>query len=160
MSLDLFRFQLDETDDSGALQGLKGRGVAGEELANVHRVQPFGFHSNAPKQSHGIALALHGQRDLVVALGLESPEHRPKNRELGSTAIYDAHGNIVSLVQANMRIVHATAIRLEAGGATLVLSAGGVELQGGALKHNGKNIGEDHVHRDVQPGAGTSGIPV
>lgn len=114
MSIHIFRLEGEETDDSGDLQTLKALGYAGEELTGVHRVMPFGLHSHAPKGSHSLAIAARGQRTLVAALGLEDPQHRPKNRELGSTAIYDANGSIVSLVQANIRIVHAKEIHLVA----------------------------------------------
>jgi phage gp45-like len=116
MSVDLFRAELsDAIDDSGDLQLLKKMlGYDGEELTQVHRVQTFGFHSMPPVGSHGIGLALRGMRDLVVALGMEHPEKRPKNRDPGSTAIYDQWGNIVSLVEKEIRIVNATKITLKA----------------------------------------------
>lgn len=114
-SIDLFRAELGDTDDSGDLQLAKRLlGYANEEFSGVHRIQPFGFHSHAPKGSHGIGLALRGMRDLVVGLGFEHPQYRPKNRDLGSAAIYDMHGNIVSLVEMECRIVHATKIHLVA----------------------------------------------
>lgn len=113
--LDLFRAELGDTDDAGDLQLAKTLlGYAGEEFTRVHRVQPFGFHGHAPRGSHGVGLALRGMRDLVVALGCEHPQHRPKNRAVGTTAIYDMWGNIVSLVEAEIRVVHATKIHLVA----------------------------------------------
>ncbi|WP_164919712.1 phage baseplate assembly protein domain-containing protein [Hansschlegelia zhihuaiae] len=109
MSGRLFRVALDETDDSGDQQTATLLGPAGETLKQVHRVQPFGFHSSPPKGSHGVGLQFGGGPDggrlLAAALGLESPAHRPKDRPVGSTIIYDMHGNAVSLVQAELRIV-------------------------------------------------------
>jgi len=115
MALDLFRAELGDTDDAGELQLAKTLlGYAGEEFTRVHRVSPFGFTSHAPAGSHGIGLALRGMRDLVVALGLEHPQYRPRNRAVGTTAIYDQWGNIVSLVEAEIRIVHTAKIHLKA----------------------------------------------
>ncbi|WP_368646851.1 hypothetical protein [Castellaniella ginsengisoli] len=37
---------------------------------------------------------------------------------------------------------------------------GGLALSGGQLTHDGKNVGSDHAHNDVQPGDGVSGGPV
>jgi hypothetical protein len=37
---------------------------------------------------------------------------------------------------------------------------GGFAIDGGQLTHNGKNVGSNHTHSDVQPGGGTSGGPV
>lgn len=38
--------------------------------------------------------------------------------------------------------------------------SGGFEVEGGELKHNGKNVGSDHQHDKVQPGSGISGDPI
>jgi hypothetical protein len=53
------------------------------------------------------------------------------------------------------------------GGLTKFNFKGGTELNtpflrisGNEVSHDGINIGKDHVHRDVEPGAGTSGIPL
>lgn len=37
---------------------------------------------------------------------------------------------------------------------------GNFEISGSSLTHNGKNIGSDHAHGNVEPGSGTSGGPV
>ncbi|SEQ48278.1 Bacteriophage Mu Gp45 protein [Faunimonas pinastri] len=122
---DLFRFQVSETQDDGAMQTLKGLGYASEELTGVHRVMPFGLASFAPAGSHALAVAMRGQRSLVAALGLEHPDYRLRNRETGSTAIYDMHGNVVSLVQQSLRIVHAEQIALVCGSASIVITKDG-----------------------------------
>jgi phage gp45-like len=115
MTLALFRAKVGEIDDSGDLQiGKTMQGYAGEEFTRVHLVRQYGFHSVVPPRSHGIGLALRGMRDLAVMLGGEYPDYRPKNRDVGSTALYDMHGNIVSLVESEIRIVHATKIHLVA----------------------------------------------
>jgi phage gp45-like len=115
MSLALFRGQVGDIDDSGELQlGKTMQGYAGEEFTGVHLVRQFGFHSVAPSGAHGIGLALRGMRDLAVMLGGEHPQYRPRNEEVGSAKLYDMHGNLVSIVQQNIRIVHATKIHLVA----------------------------------------------
>jgi phage baseplate assembly protein V len=48
---------------------------------------------------------------------------------------------------------------LSAGGSTIEISGGGVAITSAALAHNGKNVGDDHVHLDVAPGISTSGVP-
>lgn len=40
------------------------------------------------------------------------------------------------------------------------ITAGNITLESGTLTHNGKNVGHDHVHSGVIPGAGVSGGPV
>lgn len=36
----------------------------------------------------------------------------------------------------------------------------GLEVTGAPFTHNGKNVGDDHHHSDVEPGSGTTGDPV
>lgn len=50
-------------------------------------------------------------------------------------------------------------ITLSAGGITWELSGGGEATQGGAVTHDGHDIGVDHVHTDVMSGPGLSGPP-
>lgn len=142
MSARLFRTELVETDDTGDLQTTKLLGLSGEELSGVHRVSHFGVHSVAPPGSHGVGLALHGERSLVAALGLEHPQYRPRSREVGSTAIYDMHGNIISLVQGNLRIVHGTEVRIVA---PKIVLEGEVHLggDGGELVHRKGDVDSD-----------------
>lgn len=45
------------------------------------------------------------------------------------------------------------------GGGTAKLK-GNVEIEGGTLTHNGKNIGSDHAHSGVQSGGSNTGAPV
>lgn len=122
---DLFRTELRETADDGDQQTVSLFGVGGEELSRVHRVQHFGLSSHAPAGSHGLGLALHGRRDLVVALGLENAQHRPRGVEAGGTVLYDANGSAVSLIKQNLRVVHAEKIEVVCGGARIVLTQDG-----------------------------------
>lgn len=46
-----------------------------------------------------------------------------------------------------------------APGVTVSITAAGLEINGGMVKHNGTNIGDDHVHTGVIPGAGLTGAP-
>jgi phage baseplate assembly protein gpV len=58
------------------------------------------------------------------------------------------------------------ALRITVGGTSVVISGGGVSidgdaiaLAGAALTHNGKNVGDDHVHEGVVPGPAETGPP-
>lgn len=46
------------------------------------------------------------------------------------------------------------------GGVTFVITAGGVDIQGGKVTHNGKNIGSDHAHGGIQRGSANSDGPI
>lgn len=48
---------------------------------------------------------------------------------------------------------------LEAGGASIELSAGEIKTLSEKLLHNGHSVGDDHKHTDVIPGGGLSGPP-
>jgi phage gp45-like len=85
----------------------------------------FGETSHAPPGAHGLLLSVAGRRDQAVLLGLEHETHRPRNLAVGDRAIYDAHGNIISLVQQNIRIVSPGHVHVTANG-------GNVEITGSA----------------------------
>lgn len=51
-------------------------------------------------------------------------------------------------------------IALGVGGVTFVITAGGLDIQGGQLTHNGKNIGSDHAHSGIQRGSANSDGPI
>lgn len=131
------RGKLSEIDDAGDQQLVTLFGPRGETLKKVPVAGRFGFHSMPPPGSHGLITQLGGGgagRRLNAILGLEHAASRPKGREAGSTAIYDANGNMVSLVQAEVRIVGAAKVTIVAP--TIVLE-GNVHLggEGGQLVH-------------------------
>lgn len=45
------------------------------------------------------------------------------------------------------------------GSVTIKLVAGGIEITGGTIKHDGKNIGSNHTHDGVEPGTAQTGAP-
>lgn len=110
-----------EIDDSGTQQRVRATGLAGEEFDNVVRAQSFGVSSSPPRGSEGVLLEQGGRSDRAHILGLEHPDHRPRNVELGGTVLYDANGQAVSLVKNNLRIV---------GGGTVTISAPKIVLDG------------------------------
>lgn len=50
-------------------------------------------------------------------------------------------------------------IRLKVGDTTVSITAAGVDQTGGYQKHDGKNVGKDHVHSGVLPGGANTGAP-
>ena len=143
MGARLFRARHVETDDSGDLQTINMRGLPREFLEKVHRIQPFGFHSNIPVGSHGFGLQFggaDGSRLLNAFLGGEHPDFRPRKRDVGSTALYDANGNLISLVQKELRVTGKTATVIEAKDQTTVRLADGTEviLKGGKVYLGGE----------------------
>lgn len=50
-------------------------------------------------------------------------------------------------------------VKLSTQGTLTIAAAGGVEIQGPSLMHDGVNIGNTHVHGGVTPGGATTGVP-
>ena len=58
-------------------------------------------------------------------------------------------------------------ISLKSGGSEVKVSDGKIELSsdlvkaiGSALRHNSRNVGDDHKHGGVEPGGGTTDAPL
>ena len=90
-----FRGEIGSVDDTGDLQTVVAAGLAGEELSDVHRVQPHGFASNPPAGAHGVVLPLGGERILAAAFGGEHQDYRQKNLPVGTAVLYDQSGNCI-----------------------------------------------------------------
>lgn len=75
-------------------------GLAGEELRGVRHIMQHGLYSRPPAGSLGTGIVPGGRRDLLMALGVDTPKLRPKGIPNGGTALYDQHGNIIKLIGA------------------------------------------------------------
>ena len=172
----LRRASIVSSDDSGVQQLLALSGLASDLPKKIVHVQPFGFASNPPVGGEGLIVCPGGRSDRAMFLGGEHPDHRPKATPSGGTIIYDANGNMISIVQQNIRIVHATQISIEAPqvivkGALTVTETFNVQNIGGvaapATITGSANFTGDvtaggisvinHVHGDVQPGSANTG---
>lgn len=110
----LTRMEFDGTvAHRGGQQFVNGRGFAGDRFERAHRIEPHGFASWPVQGGIGVVLGARGRRDAAYILGGEHPALRPQIAE-GGTAIYDHAGNIVSVVMAELRIVHSTKVTIVA----------------------------------------------
>lgn len=87
-------------DDTGAIQELQIKALAGEAMDRVPRVQEFGFASNPPKDSEAIVVALGGNRENLVVIATDKRQVRFKNLSSGETAIYTDDGTYIVLKKA------------------------------------------------------------
>lgn len=55
----------------------------------VPRVQGYGFTSHPPTGSQGVTVTLGGNPDNTMLIGMEHPQHRPKNLAEGEFKVYD-----------------------------------------------------------------------
>lgn len=131
-------------------QFVNGKGYAGDGFEEAHRIEPHGFASHPVKGGIGMLMQSRSNRDSAYVLGGENPSLRPKGDLLtaGGTAIYDHLGNIVSIVGAKMRIVHATEIHMSA---PKIVLEGDVYLGGeaGAVKASKQGTIDSAGHTDV-----------
>ena len=93
------------------LATLSGR--VGELFSQVPISHAYGFHAEPLAGASALLLALGGRSDCVHAIGIDDPRGRPSLGP-GAVAVYDASGQIVSLVQKKIRVVSPTSITLNA----------------------------------------------
>ncbi|NTF32298.1 phage baseplate assembly protein domain-containing protein [Rhizobium skierniewicense] len=159
---DFMRFDFDgRLEEKGGQQFVSGRGMFGDGYTRIHRPEPHGFASTPPKGSKGLVLPSRSNPDFAVVLGLEHPGHRPSNVPGGGSALYDASGNIIKMVMGDGISIDVTgsAFQVRKGGVSMTISADGVDIQGGTVKHNGKDIGATHRHTGVTSGSSQTGVP-
>jgi phage gp45-like len=146
------RFEFDGTvDHRDGQQFVNGRRFFNDGFTRIHRIETSGFASVPIAGAKGLLLSPNGDPGQAYVLGLEHPAHRPDIPQ-GATAIYDHSGNIVKLV--------GTGITISSGGVTMVISPAGVEITGGTITHNGKDIGATHRHGGVVEGNDDTDVPV
>lgn len=110
----LRRVSLVDLDDSGPQQHMRLKGVAGEELKKIVRVQPYGFTSNPPAGAEGLLVSLGGRSDRAMVIGVEHPGKRPTGLGDGAAAIYGPDGSILKMVTQS--------VTLDAGGKDVVIT--------------------------------------
>jgi phage gp45-like len=110
----LLRVTVADIDDSGPQQFVHATGLAGQDIGRMVRSHPFGLSTVPPAGAEGHALVVGGGADRMFALGLEHPQYRPVNTPVGGTVLYGANGEIVSLIQQNIRIVCPGTITIQA----------------------------------------------
>lgn len=156
------RFEFDGTvEEKGGQQFVNGRGAYAQGFTRVHRPEPHGFASMPIKGAKGLLFQPNAQSDEAFLLGGEHADHRPKDLPSGGSALYDAQGNIMKVLMGDGIVIDVAgeACVIRKGGVSLTISASGFDFQGGAVTHNGKNIGHDHVHGGVLPGGANTAGP-
>lgn len=70
-----------------------------------------------------------------------------------------AAGAVEVYVGQSRLSIAADSIVLAVGGVSVTVSAAGLSVSGGAIDHNGTNIGDDHVHSGIVSGGSNTGGP-
>ena len=119
---------LGDLDDSGVQQLASATGFLGQAIGQAVRRQTFGLSSVPPAGAEGILLASGGRSDRGHLLGFEHPDFKPRSTPLGGTVLYDAYGTAVSLVQKNLRVVHASDVQVNVQGTLVRVRKGRVDI--------------------------------
>lgn len=93
------RIELDgRVVERGGQQFVSGRGTMADGWTEIHRIEPHGFASHPIKGGKALLLPMPRNPDMAFVLGGENPANRPSGLPAGSTALYDASGNIIKLM--------------------------------------------------------------
>lgn len=158
----MMRFEYDGREEvRNGQQFVSGRAAYGDGWTRIHRIEPHGYASSPVKGAKGLILPSSQDQELAFVMGLESPGHRPADLPAGGTAIYDAAGNVTKYVMGDGVTVDVAgnAYVIRKGGVSLTISATGVAIEGGAITHNGKDIGATHTHGGVMTGSSSTSAP-
>ncbi|MFQ1711903.1 phage baseplate assembly protein V [Aeromonas veronii] len=109
-----------------------------------------------------------GQAVIVCSLYSESNPAPSSGGNVEKTVFHDgtaiSYDSVSHTLNATIGGTTITAdrglIALGVGGVTFVITAGGINMQGGQVTHNGKNIGSDHAHGGIQRGTQNSDGPI
>lgn len=155
------RVVLKNINDDGETQTASVEVAPGVWRDKVEIMQSYGLATSAPEDGAlALAVAVGGNEDDIVILPVGNPSARMGGLKPGETALYNQHGDgILVGADGTISIQAGTSIVLKVGSVTVTISAGGIEIEGGTVTHDGKNIGSTHVHIGVSPGNSTTGVP-
>jgi hypothetical protein len=104
-----------------------------------------------------------GEAVAVISPGGEMGEHSRimpwGGTDESAAASENASDGEVTAVGNARFSVRDGAITFSVGGVTVTLTAAGLSQTGGAITHDGVAIDKTHVHKDVRPGDGLTGVP-
>lgn len=155
------RVTLKNVRDDGETQRASVEVADGIWRDDVEIHQPYGQAGVVPADGAlAIALAVGGDEGDMIVLPVGNPSKRMGGLPAGAAGAYNEHGDHVLLMpDGTISIQAGGSVAVSVGGVTFTISAGGVDITGGEVTHDGKNIGSTHVHTGVTPGAGISGTP-
>lgn len=169
-------------EGAGSHMTVRGTGTLDEEVPVMN--MGYGFNLAQDSEAEVLMIAAGSDVDAKLAIptlprdkqhpwpegtgGVQHPSDPSRRIEFNGDEIYLKDGTFV--------LGHSRAITITVSGdnvsmsfngdlgitsaGKLTLSADDVEINSATLKHNGKNVGDDHRHSGVDTGGGTSGEPV
>lgn len=154
----------------GTLKNIKDDGqtqTASVEVAedvwrdDVEIHQIYGLSTHAPEDGAlAIVIAIGGDEGDLVVLPIANPSKRLGNLSEGDVASYNRHGDkFVIGDDGTIEAKAGASFSVKVGGVTFAVSPEGVDITGGHVKHNGKNIGDTHIHGGVVEGGDDTDAP-
>lgn len=135
----------------GKLQQLQIRMLAGEVKDAVEHLEPYGFTSNPHPGAEGVAMFPGGDRSHGVVVVIADRRFRLQGLKAGEVALFTDEGDKIHF-ERGRKITMETA--------TLTINAStAVDINSPSFKHNGKNVGDTHIHGGVQSGGGSTSTP-
>ncbi|KEC73900.1 Mu-like prophage protein gp45-like protein [Rhizobium leguminosarum bv. phaseoli CCGM1] len=156
------RATLKNIKDDGQTQTASVEVAEGVWRDDIEILQPYGFASHVPEDGAlAVVLAIGSDEGDLVLLPVANPSKRLGKLGEGDVGLYGQHGDRMTISDGGtIELQAGESVSVKIGGVTFVVSAEGVDITGGHVKHNGKDIGDTHRHKDVVPGGGNSGVPV
>ncbi len=156
------RSTLKNIKDDGQTQTASVEVADGIWRDDIEIHQPYGLISHAPEDGAlAIVVAVGGDQGDLTALPIGNPSKRMGNTAKGTTGLANEHGDkVLILPDGTIEIAGGTALNVKIGGVTFRVSAEGVDITGGTVKHNGKDIGDTHKHGGVVHGSDNTDPPV
>lgn len=176
-------------DDSTKTQLLQLSVLKDEILANVERIQEFGFSSNPLPGAQAVLLCVGGHRGHPIVIATDDKRYRKNTLAGGETSIYNSAGDYIWIkadgtieIKASTRVtitspeVHMTGNLIVDGTSTLtglVTAPAGVRAVGGLsssgapvatqITDGAGDLGEMRTiynsHHHPQSGGGTTNVP-
>lgn len=148
------RATLKNIKDDGQTQTASIEVADGVWRDDVEILQPYGFASHVPEDGAlAVVLAVGSDEGDLVVLPIANPSKRLGKLNEGDVGLYGQYGDRVTISDdGTIELQAGDSVSVKIGGVTFVVSADGVDITGGHVKHNGKNIGDTHIHGGVVEG--------
>lgn len=159
------RATIKSVNDKTKLREMDVEALQGEKLPGVEHFESYGLSavpvaSDGSGKAEAIIAFVGGSRSHPVVVAWGDRRSRPKDRQPGDVTLYHSNGSEIHLTSGGVNINSAgNPITVKAGACTFTFSDAGLEITGGTIKHNGKDIGDTHTHTGVEPGPANTGPP-
>ena len=95
-------------DDTGEIQSLQLELCSGELKDGVKRYQNYGFSSNPPIESEGVAVLVGASKHDCIAVNVENRKFRFKNMKSGEVVLYTDEGDSIAFKRDHKIMIDAS----------------------------------------------------